>query len=113
MNLIEQLTNDLDMAINQAWDEYIKLHEELDTHRGKPLSDTNLPEVNRILGDIQEKFAQLYPAYNFIATRHQYVTNAVTGYEDFIETLKKAGAIQQQPAPTIIVPDSDGKVSNV
>jgi hypothetical protein len=59
--------------------------------------------VNRLLKDIQEKFGQLYPAYHFIATRHQYVSNAVTQYNEFIETLKKSGAKQDEPTPTIII----------
>lgn len=101
METIEKLTNDLDAAITQAWSDYIDLHKELDTHRGKPIDDTNLEVVNNLLKTIQEKFAQLYPAYHFIATRHQHVSNAVTQYNEFIETLKKSGAKQDEPAPII------------
>ncbi len=97
MNLIEKLTNELYVEINRTWEEYLLLHTELDTHRGKPINDTNLEEVNRILKGIQEKFALLFPAYNFIATRHQYVSNAVTSYNEFIETLKKSGAKTDEP----------------
>jgi hypothetical protein len=89
--------------MNRVWSEYIDLHAELDKHRGKPINDTNLDEVNRLLKEIQEKFALLYPAYHFIATRHQYVSNAVTYYNEFIETIKKSGAKQDEPIPTIIV----------
>jgi hypothetical protein len=98
MELIERLTNELDTAITQAWGEYTDLHAELDKHRGTPISDTNLEELNRILKDIQDTFAALYPAYHFIATRHQYVSNAVTQYNEFIETIKGAGAKQDEPA---------------
>jgi hypothetical protein len=104
MELIEKLTNELDVEINRIWGEYIDLHTELDTHRGKPINDTNLDEVNRVLKAIQEKFALLYPAYHFIAARHQYVSNAVTAYNEFIETIKKSGAKQDESntPPTII-----------
>jgi len=102
MELIEKLTNELDVEINRVWNIYTELHTKLDTHRGKPIDDTNLPEVNQILKEIQETFAILYPAYNFIATRHQYVSNAVTFYNEFIETLKKSGATQQADEPHII-----------
>ncbi len=103
MKLIEKLTNELDIEINRVWAEYLDLHNELDTHRGKPIDDTNLDEINRILKDIQEKFTLLYPAYNFIATRYQYTTNAVNGFNEFIDTLKKSGAKQDEPIePTII-----------
>jgi len=97
MSLIEKLTNELDVEINRVWNEYIDLHTELEKHRGKPIDDTNLDEVNRILKAIQESFAILYPAYNFIVTRHQYASNAVNGYNEFIELLKKSGAHQDQP----------------
>jgi hypothetical protein len=97
MELIEKLTSQLDAEINRVWSEYVDLFTELDAHRDKPIRDTNLDEVNRLLKAIQDKFATLYPAYHFIAARHQYATNAVNGYHDFIETLKKSGAVQDEP----------------
>ena len=96
MELIQKLTNELDAEINRVWSEYTDLHAELDKHRNKPIDDSNLNEINGILKDIQEKFGQLYPAYHFIATRHQYVSNAVNFYNEFIETLKKSGAKQDE-----------------
>ena len=97
MELIEKLTNELDIEINRVWGEYVDLHTELEQHRGKPIDDTNLDEVNRILKALQKTFATLYPAYNFIVKRHQYASNAVNGYNEFIELLKKSGAHQDQP----------------
>lgn len=96
MELIEKLVNELDAEINRVWEEYMDLHTQLDTHRGKPIDATNLDEVNRLLKEIQEKFAILHPAYHFIAIRHQYVSNAVTYYNEFINILKKAGAQQDE-----------------
>lgn len=96
MDLIQKLTNELDTEMNRVYTEYTELHKELDEHRGHPLGETNLPEVNRILKDIQERFSSLYPAYHFIASRHQYVSNAVNSYNEFIETIKKAGAKQDE-----------------
>ena len=102
--LIEKLTNELDTEINKTWQEYVDLHATLDTHRGKPMNDTDLPEINRILKEIQDKFSLLWPAYHFIATRHQYVNNAVNSYHEFIESIKKCGAKQDEPSePKIIV----------
>lgn len=96
--VIEQLTRQLDEEITRVHNLYADLHKELDQHRGKPLSDTNLPEVNRILKEIQDTFLQLYPAVHFIAVRHQYATNITNDYNNFIDTLKKAGAKQDEPA---------------
>lgn len=92
---IEKLVKDLDNQINEVYNKYVQLHEELNFHRGKPLDDTNLPEVNRLLKEIQETFALLYPAYYFIAHRYQYAVNAVNSYETFIDQIKKIGATQE------------------
>lgn len=100
--LIEKLTNELDTEITRVWGEYVDLHSELDKHRNKPIDDSNLDEVNRLLKGIQEKFAELWPAYHFVTTRYQYVSNAVTGYNEFIEGLKKGGAKQDESIPTEI-----------
>ena len=78
MEMIEQLTNELDAEINRVWTEYLNLHTELNAHQGKPIDDTNLDEVNRILKEYTGEVCPLYPAYHFIATRHQYASNAVT-----------------------------------
>ena len=89
---IEKKVNSLDKEMTAVYDEYVKLHDELNQHRGKPLTDTNLPEVNRLLGEIQNKFAELYPALHFIASRIQFANNSVNSYNEFIEIIKKSGA---------------------
>lgn len=97
MELIAKLTNELDAEISRVWSDYIDLFKELDIHRVKPIDETNLEEVNRILKEIQDTFAAMHPAFHFIAVRHQSVENAVVSYNDFIETLKKSGAMQDEP----------------
>lgn len=92
MELIEKLTHELDIEITRVWDEYVKFHDQLNKYRGKPIEDTNLENVNEILKSIQDTFALLYPAYNFIAQRQQYVSNAITSHNEFIESIKTAGA---------------------
>ena len=92
---IKKLTEQLDAELTKEWAAYIDLHNELNAHRGKVLQETDMPEVNRLLKDIQNKFTDLYYAFNFINYRHQMALNAMTGYDDFINTLKKAGAEEQ------------------
>lgn len=96
MESIKEIVDQLGVEMNRVYGEYTDLHKELDTHRGQTLTETNIPEVNRLLKEIQDKFAYLYPAYHFIAIQHQYVTNAVNSYNDFIEGIKKAGAEQNE-----------------
>lgn len=90
--IIEKLVQKIDKEITVLHEEYIKLHEKLDEHRGKAITDTNLPQVNKILKDIQDKFLEQYPALLFIAQRYQFSTNAINSYNEFIESIKKAGA---------------------
>lgn len=97
--IVEKLIQKLDKELTALHEEYIKLHEELDTHRGKPITDTNLPEVNKILKKIQDKFQEMYPALSFVATRYQFSTNSINSYNEFIESIKKAGA-QADDKPT-------------
>lgn len=96
MELITKLTNELDVEITRVWNEYLDFHDQLNAHRGKPIQDTNIQQVNDILKGIQDTFSMLYPAYNFIAQRHQHVTNAVNSHNDFIESIKTAGAKQEE-----------------
>lgn len=106
MEAIKDVLNELDRLMVKTYDEYISLHERLNLHRGKLLEDTNLLEVNNILTELQNKFSELYPAYYFIATRYQQATQATNSYNEFIETIKKAGATehgQEKPTSTLIL----------
>lgn len=96
MENIKNLTMELDTEMNRIYSEYVDLHEELNQYRGKPIGDTNLDEVNRLLKEIQDKFAQLYPVYSFIISRNEYATNAINSYNEFIDLIKKAGAQQDE-----------------
>lgn len=92
VSLVENMVN----VLQQLHDEYSALHDELSKHRGKELQDTDLPEVNRLLKEIQETFAKMHPILNFIGIRHQYAVNITNHYNDFIETIKKAGAAEEK-----------------
>lgn len=96
MTNLQQLTNELDQVLASTHEEYVELHNRLDAHRGKPIEETNLAEVNQLLKDIQEKFADMYNTYNFITHRHEHAINAINTYNEFIDVLKKAGATKQE-----------------
>lgn len=87
---IEQIARELDQAMSAKYEAYILLHRELEPHRGQPVGDTNLVEVNRILKDMQETFFALYPALQFISSRYEFATNVTNEYTAFFEGLKKA-----------------------
>ena len=92
---IEQLTNDLDTLLNETWVAYTDAHKELDAYRGKPLDlEADRETVNNILLRLQEAYAELHPVFHFITYRHQFAANAMHGYANFVEALKKAGAME-------------------
>jgi hypothetical protein len=91
-NYIEDLLTRLDAEMMHKFNTYSDLHEKLNAHRGKPITDENIDEVNKILEDIQAIFSELYLAYHFITYRYETATNAINEYNKFIDSLKKAGA---------------------
>lgn len=94
--MLDKLMEELDKEVTQVYEEYLGLHNELNKHRGKEIGDTNLDEVNRLLKEIQECFAKIYPIFHWIAYRHQLAVNATREYGEFIDLLKKVGAREQE-----------------
>lgn len=100
MEEIKDMVKSLEEILLKSHDEYSELHAQLDSHRGKEIGETNLPEVNRLLKEIQEKFVDMHPILNFIAIRHQYAGNVINHYSEFIDVIKKAGA-KEEPKEVI------------
>lgn len=92
---IKELTRALDEEISRAFEEYSKLHEEFNAYRGKILLEEDVKSLTLLFDKIQDKFSELFPAYNFIAKRYDHTNNAVNGYESFINELKKAGMLNE------------------
>lgn len=78
----------------ELWGEYMKLHAELDTYRGKHIGD-NLSQINTIINNIQEVFLQMSPALMFVIQNHAHCVKAVHDYQKFVDDLKKAGAVEE------------------
>jgi hypothetical protein len=102
MEPIEKLTNELDAEITRLWNEYAGYHNQLMPHFDKPIGD-NVNEINALLKSIQDTFALLNVACHFIDTRHQFATNAMAGYKDFIDRLIKGGAKQGESEESPVV----------
>lgn len=98
-DLIQSLVHDLDQTVNFALEEYKKSHDQLNTYRGVQITDDNIKEVNNALEAVQNCFAALYPAFNFINYRYKQAVNATHDYNNFIDSLKKAGANEVNPMP--------------
>ena len=78
------------------WSQYISLHQELDKYRGKEIGE-HVREVNKILHEIQDLFAELYPALEFISQNYQLSVLAINEYNKFIDDIKEAGGSTQSP----------------
>lgn len=96
-DLIEQL----DTAMTKSYEEYKQLHVQLDAWRGKELSQEDNLEVNKVLAAIQLKFSELYGVYHFIGSRHQFAIDQVHRWNDFIDALKKEGAVIESSEPGV------------
>lgn len=92
---MKELVEKLNEELTENFNEYLKLHREFDAWRGKALTGDDHVEVNRILGLIQVKFAELYGVYHFIASRYQHAVDTTNKYNDFIEALKKDGVNEE------------------
>ena len=78
--------------LEHAFEIYNKLQEELNKYRGKEITDDILPDVNRILHEIQDTYTQIYPAIDFILKNHKNFHDSLFNYNKFIEMLKEQGA---------------------
>lgn len=96
MSTLKQMIEQLDQALNEKHAHYIELHKELDKHRGKELDETNMPEVQKILGNIQDTFADIYNVFHFIMYRHQLAQNSTREYNEFIDELKKHMIVEEE-----------------
>ena len=81
----------------ETWGEYIKLQDELNLYRGKEIGD-DADRVNDLITDIQRTFISMYNPIMFVIERHMIMRNALHDYQNFIEDIKKAGAIEEGKA---------------
>lgn len=94
MNL-DVMIKDVEKELLTNWEVYLNYHKELQKYAGQELSkfsQEQIDDANRILKGIQDTFQLIYPAFSFALTKHQWADNAIKGYNEFIETIKKNGA---------------------
>lgn len=89
---MKQEFNDFQSRFVEYWQEYRNLQEELEKYTGKEIGDDYI-EVNKLLNKIQDNFADMYPALEFIIHNYKLCVTAVNQHNEFIENLKKGGAV--------------------
>jgi hypothetical protein len=107
---INDLVMALDAKVNEEFSEYLKLHDKFNEYRGKMLDEETLKEVNIILEELQKKYNELYIFFYFVTQRNDYSKNNINSFDEFISTLKTAGATQVAATDekSIIIDPSSG-----
>lgn len=93
MSCLKELIEQVDQERGRLCKEYFDLHAELDKHRGKEINDTDMPEVIRLVEQIQDTFMELYPLLQFVGIQHAVAITMVNGFEQFLDGIKKANHI--------------------
>ena len=75
------------------WMEYKRWNDELDSYRGKEIGE-DVETINNIIYHIQSTFKSMFPALTFINKYHGDCIQMTHNYTSFVESMKKAGAIQ-------------------
>jgi hypothetical protein len=86
------LLNEFEQEFSKEYKIYLDLHKDLDTWRGKELSDEDLLKVNPILSAIQDQYIALHASFYFITQRNELSLKAMKGYQQFIDDIKGGGA---------------------
>lgn len=102
MKNITQLSQNLEEALVEAWNDYVDLHAQFDEYRGKALTVEEGKELNDIFVLIQEKFQEIYPALYFIGKRAEFTANAAEGFKKFIDEMEKGGALAKDADGNLI-----------
>lgn len=70
---------------------YNQLQDKFDSYRGKRVE--NEQEINDLLDNIQDTFQSLRPFLTFVVKNYDVCKLGLTGYQLFIDDLKRAGAV--------------------
>jgi hypothetical protein len=84
----------------KAWDDYNLKLKELDTYRGVVIDDKNIAHINKILDEIQESMAVLWPSFDWVQQRAHKINQTVVAYNAFINDIVSAGAKEAQKGIT-------------
>jgi len=86
---IQELVNQLDDQIKKSHEEYNELFRQLHQYSNRILDDEAFKKAQILLGDIQDKYEELHPAFNYIGRRYEFVCKVVNAHYDWCEKLKQ------------------------
>ena len=92
---LKQQAVDLRVAMLKAYDDYLDARKQMNAFEGKVIDEVGIDKVNAAILQVQVVFADVWSVLNFIQINHQFSTNLLNSHADFIDRLKKAGAIEE------------------
>jgi predicted Ser/Thr protein kinase len=92
VNTLKTKTEDLRLSMINAYDLYLAEYKKFIAYEGKMVDETNFKQINEAISNVQDSFADVWHVLKFIDTYAQFSKNALKSYQDFIDTLVKAGA---------------------
>ena len=96
MSKIKELTMELNAEMDRVYAEYVDLHQSLRIHSSSVIDEPYMKEAERLIDGIQNKYAELYPLFHFVAHRYQFATNVTDTYNEWINDLIKIGAKESE-----------------
>ncbi len=92
---MKELLEQLDAKLNAGVEEYKALMKKFNGYTERELTLEEQAETKKILGEIYEKFLELYGVYHYIVSRYQFAVNETNKYNDFTDHIKKSQARAQ------------------
>jgi uncharacterized protein YoxC len=90
---IKELIDQLDTQVREVFDEYNDLHRQLHQYGNRVLNDEDYKKGLHLMELIQDKYAEIHPAFNYVGIRYEQVAKAVHTHTDWIEKLKQASSM--------------------
>ena len=76
----------------KAWNEYVRLHKELDTFRGLEINEHNVGTINAVITKLQDQWSVMYGACHYMAHRGKDCNTAMAEHQKFMAMIKETGA---------------------
>lgn len=66
----------------------------------KRLHPKNVDDINKIVSDMQDEFAELWMSFQFVKERYAHVTSALDEHKKFMDMMKETGAQPEDEVET-------------
>ncbi len=85
---------ELEKLLEEKFSEYFHVTEQFNDYTNRELTEEEAKKADELLILIQKTFKDMYPTLAFISQRFNQAQNAMTGYKDFIDQMRRLGATE-------------------